>query len=163
MRRSFAPSQFRDVVKKPRFFPPESRLEKENDKFSGTNSTLSETLKIIRKSNATTDNCEPNTEEANEKFTPLLSTSTKKLESQSDINASTHVRGESNDATRLKNVVKQVVSVVTSKIPHKSKFPTTFISPVMKSKDASNSVSDSGDVSANTDDDITSHYYSVVW
>ena len=173
MRRSFAPSQqFRDVVKKPRFIPPVSSLEKENEEFSGTKSTLSETLKSIRKLNASTDTCEPTTEVASKKFTPILRTNAKKLEFHSDINASTHVRGESNDTMPLKNVVKnpdsnssEVVSV-TSKFPYASKFPTKFISPVMKSKDASNSVSHSGDVrdvSANSDSNITSHYYSVVW
>ena len=175
MRRSLAPSQqFRDVVKKPRFLPPINRLEKENDDSLGnfdTKSTLSETLKSIRKPNTKTDNCEPNTVLASEKFVPLPSTSTKILESQSDINASTHVRSESNDTTRLHNVVKnsdsnssENDSVVTRTVAYKPKFLTKqFISPVIKSDDTSNTVSHCGDISASTDNGITSHYYSVVW
>lgn len=174
MRRSLAPSQqFRDIVKKPRFLPPINRLEKENDDSLGnfdTKSTLLETLKSIRKPNTKTDNCEPNTVLASEKFVPLLSTSTKRFESQSDTNASTHVRSESNDTTRLHNVVKnpgsENDSVVTRTVAYKPKFPTKqFISPVIKSDDtiASSTVSHCGDISASTDNGITSHYYSVVW
>lgn len=180
MRRSLAPSQqlHNVVTKKPRYLPPTGVVEKENDECMGNadaTSTLQETLKSIRKPNVRSDDCERTTGVAGGKSMSLPSRDTSVLNSQSDNNTShlTSLRNEIHATTRLEhNVVKQPDTKITdtedaSTAPCKLKVipPKKFISPILavQSKNTTiNNASHNGEPFGNADN-ITSHYYSVVW
>lgn len=146
-------------------------MEKENERFVSnvdTTSSLKETLKAIRKPNATANDCEPYTEEAGEKSSK--NTPVTNIRSDIDDGDLTRVRNKLKDENLVENsditgsksnsVDSEVISTIPKFVP-----PKRFISPLLTGqfKDPTSNASHSGGAHGNADNNITTHYYSVVW